>query len=37
MPDLGEKVAQVEGLVDKRLSFLGLKFTYTTLVGALLS
>ena len=34
MPDLGEKVAQVEGLVDKRLSFLGLKFTYTTLVGA---
>ncbi len=34
MADLGEKVAQVEGLVDKRLSFLGLKFTYTTLVGA---
>ena len=34
MADLGEKVAQVEGLVDKRLKFLGLWFTYTSLVAA---
>ena len=34
MADLGEKVAQVEGLVDKRLSFMGIKFTYTSLVAA---
>ena len=34
MADLGEKVAQVEGLVDKRLKFLGLRFTYTSLVAA---
>ena len=34
MANLGEKVAQVEGLVDKRLKFLGLRFTYTSLVAA---
>ena len=34
MADLGEKVAQVEGLVDKRLSFMGIRFTYTSLVAA---
>jgi|TARA_R100001530_G_scaffold134751_1_gene110258 hypothetical protein len=37
--DLGEKVAEIEGLVDKRLKLGGLRFTYTQLVGtfALLS
>ena len=34
MADLGKKVAQVECLVDKRLKFLGLRFTYTSLVAA---
>jgi|TARA_R100000750_G_C2334521_1_gene91556 hypothetical protein len=33
--DLGEKVAEIEGLVDKRLKLGGLRFTYTQLVGAL--
>jgi len=32
--DLGEKVAEIEGLVDKRLKLGGLRFTYTQLVGA---
>lgn len=45
MADLGDKVAQVEGLVDTRLKFLGLRFTpgqlmatfalLSTLVGTL--
>ena len=34
MADLGEKIAQVEGLVDKRLRIGSLRFTYTSLVGA---
>ena len=34
MADLGDKVSQVEGLVDKRLKLGGLRFTYTSLVGA---
>ena len=34
MADLGDKVSQVEGLVDKRLKLGGLRFTYTCLVGA---
>ena len=33
--DLGEKVAEIEGLVDKRLKLGGLRFTYTSLVAAL--
>ena len=33
--DLGEKVAEIEGLVDKRLKLGSLRFTYTQLVGAL--
>ena len=32
--DLGEKVAEIEGLVDKRLKLESLRFTYTQLVGA---
>ena len=32
--DLGEKVAEIEGLVDKRLTLGSLRFTYTQLVGA---
>ena len=32
--DLGDKVAEIEGLVDKRLKFGSLRFTYTQLVGA---
>ena len=32
--DLGDKVAEVEGLVDKRIKLGGLRFTYTQLVGA---
>ena len=32
--DLGEKVAEIEGLVDKRLQIGSLRFTYTQLVGA---
>ena len=34
MADLGEKVAEIEGLVDKRLKLGSLRFTYTQLVGA---
>ena len=34
MADLGEKVAEIEGLVDKRLKIGSLRFTYTQLVGA---
>ena len=34
MTDLGEKVAEIEGLVDKRLKIGSLRFTYTQLVGA---
>ena len=34
MADLGDKVEQVEGLVDKRLKFMGIRFTYTSLVAA---
>ena len=34
MADLGDKVSQVEGLVDKRLKLGSLRFTYTSLVGA---
>ena len=32
--DLGDKVAKIEGLVDKRLKIGSLRFTYTQLVGA---
>ena len=32
--DLGDKVAEIEGLVDKRLKLGSLRFTYTHLVGA---
>ena len=32
--DLGEKVAEIEALVDKRLKLGSLRFTYTQLVGA---
>jgi len=32
--DLGEKVAEIEGLVDKRLKLGSLRFTYTQLIGA---
>ncbi len=32
--DLGDKVAEIEGLVDKRLRIGSLRFTYTQLVGA---
>ena len=32
--DLGDKVAEIEGLVDKRLKIGSLRFTYTKLVGA---
>jgi hypothetical protein len=32
--DLGDKVAEIEGLVDKRLKLGSLRFTYTQLVGA---
>ena len=32
--DLGDKVAKIEGLVDKRLKLGSLRFTYTQLVGA---
>ncbi len=32
--DLGDKVAEIEGLVDKRLKIGSLRFTYTQLVGA---
>ena len=32
--DLCEKVAEIEGLVDKRLKIGSLRFTYTQLVGA---
>ena len=34
MADLGDKVAEIEGLVDKRLKLGSLRFTYTQLVGA---
>ena len=34
MADLGKKVADIEGLVDKRLKIGSLRFTYTQLVGA---
>ena len=34
MPDLGDKVAEIEGLVDKRIKIGSLRFTYTQLVGA---
>ena len=34
MDDLQDKIKQVEGLVDKRLKIGGLRFTYTSLVGA---
>jgi len=34
MADLGKKVAEIEGLVDKRLKIGSLRFTYTQLVGA---
>jgi len=34
MADLGDKVAEIEGLVDKRIKLGGLRFTYTQLVGA---
>ena len=33
--DLGDKVAEIEGLVDKRIKIGSLRFTYTQLVGAL--
>jgi hypothetical protein len=32
--DLGDKVAEIEGLVDKRIKIGSLRFTYTQLVGA---
>jgi len=32
--DLGDKVAKIEGLVDKRIKIGSLRFTYTQLVGA---
>ena len=32
--DLGDKVAEIEGLVDKRIKISILRFTYTQLVGA---
>ena len=32
--DLGDRVAEIEGLVDKRIKLGGLRFTYTQLVGA---
>ncbi len=32
--DLGDKVAEIEGLVDKRVKIGSLRFTYTQLVGA---
>ena len=32
--DLGDKVAEIEGLVDKRLKIGSLRFTYTQLMGA---
>ena len=32
--DLGDKVAEIEGLVDRRLKLGSLRFTYTQLVGA---
>ena len=32
--DLGDKVAEIEGLVDKRIKLGSLRFTYTQLVGA---
>ena len=32
--DLGDKVAEIEGLVDKRMKLGGLRFTWTQLVGA---
>jgi len=34
MADLGDKVAEIEGLVDKRIKIGSLRFTYTQLVGA---
>lgn len=34
MADLGDKVAEIEGLVDKPLKLGSLRFTYTQLVGA---
>ena len=32
--DLGDKVAEIEGLVDKRMKIGSLRFTYTQLIGA---
>jgi hypothetical protein len=32
--DLGDKVAEIEGLVDKRIKIGSFRFTYTQLVGA---
>ena len=32
--DLGDKIAEIEGLVDKRIKIGSLRFTYTQLVGA---
>ena len=32
--DLGDKVSEIEGLVDKRIKIGSLRFTYTQLVGA---
>ena len=34
MADLGEKVADIEGLVDKQVKVKGLKFSYTSIVAA---
>ena len=34
MADLGDKIAEIEGLVDKRIKIGSLRFTYTQLVGA---
>ena len=34
MADLGDKVAEIEGLVDKRMKIGSLRFTYTQLIGA---
>ena len=34
MADLGKKVADIEGLVDKQVKVKGLKFSYTSIVAA---
>lgn len=34
MDDLGKKVADIEGLVDKQVKVKGLKFSYTSIVAA---